>query len=221
MAGESKGSPLPFLNDKKLVYDVYHGGLKIGKSVLIFHGEKKIDGKDVYHITFSTDLRVFKDVEDIYADKDTLLPYRIVRRISQVGRFSIRIKEEYDQEAFTVKIKKQGKLLAREFTIQKESPIQNAILLTYYYRAKPDINESRRLKVNLPTVDFDIGLKGKEVINTPWGKYSTYVFNSIPPKFSFCLSADEKRIPLKIKSFPPLGYSLVLNSIGAVAEQKD
>ena len=218
LAERNKDLSLPFYDGEELICDVYHRGLKIGKSILTFHGEKEIDGRDVYHITFSTNLYLFKDVEDIYADKETLFPFKVVRRISHVGRFPVRIREEYDQKAFKVKIKKQGKLLSREVTIQKEGPIQNAILLPYYYRTKPDITENQRLKVNLPTVNFDVVFKGEEIITTRLGEYSAYVFASIPPRFTFCLSADEKRIPLKIESLTTLGYSLVLNSIGEVAK---
>ena len=42
--------------------------------------------------------------------------------------------------------------------------------------------------------------------------YSVDVFSSEPPKFTFYLSKDEDRVPVKIKSHTALSYSMVLNS---------
>lgn len=203
----------PFLKGERLIYDVNYNNLKIGESVLIFNGEKELNGEKVYHITFSTDLGAFKDVEDIYADKETFLPLKVSRRISQIGRFSYNVNEEYDQENFKVEIHKEGKLLSKEFTIKKDAPISNAILLPYYYRQQPDYCEKKKLEVILPTVNFDVVFKGKETIDTYLGQHSAYSFASIPAKFAFWLSTDKRRIPLKIKSSINPDYSLTIRSI--------
>lgn len=209
---------LPFCKGEYLIYDIYYKRVKIGKSVLIFHGERKIDGKVVYYITFSTHLPAFEDVENIYADRETFLPFRIHRRLKRLGGFPVTITEEYDQETFEVKIKKQGKRpFSKKIIIEKDAPIQNAILLPYYCRTKPVITENQKFKVTLPTADFDMVFKGKETVRTGLGKHPAYVFTSIPSKFTFWLSADKKRLPLKIESYNVCGYALVIRSIGDVA----
>ncbi len=218
-AGEGEDSiSLPFHKGEELIYDIYYKKVKIGESVLIFHGERKIEGKDFYYITFSTKLPGFEDMEDIYADKETFLPFKILRYIRRMGAFCARITEEYDQEAFKVKIEKRGRLpVSKRITIEKDTPIQNAILLPYYYRTKPVMAENQEFKISFPTADFNIIFKGKETIRTVLGKYPAYVFTSIPEKFTFWLSADKKRIPLKIAGHSVGGYALVIRSVKNVA----
>lgn len=202
-----------FLEGERLVYDVYYKKLKIGESVLVFHGEKEMDGIPTYHITFSTTLPGFQDMEDIYAYKETFLPLRVNRSIKRATLFPLKVQEEYDQSAYNVRIKQQGRLLSKEFTIQKDAPIHNTILLPYYYRTKPLIVEGEKIKITLPTADYEIFLEEKKAVTIPSGEYSVYVFKSDPPKFTFWLSTDEKKIPVKVEGHTALGYSLILRSI--------
>jgi len=204
---------LPFKEGESFTYEVRYSGLKIGKSILTFNGEKELNGRKVYHITFFTKIPSLKDTEEIYADKDTFLPIEVHRKIKKKIGFSDNVVEKYDQVNFKVDIKQKSKLRSRNFSIQKDSPVHNAILLAYFYRVKKAFNENERTKIALPTVDFDVMFSGIEAIKTPMGEYRAYVFTSEPPRFRLWLSADEKRIPLKIKNPGTLGYSLVIRSI--------
>ena len=203
---------LPFKKGEKLVYNVYSAGLKTGKSVLTFHGEEELNGEQVYHISFSTETPFFKDYEEIYAQKGTFLPIKINRRIKKIAGLSETIEENYNQSDFSVDITKKGRSSSKTTTIKKDSPIYNAILLTYYCRANPYNEDMAKLKIVLPTLDFYINMSGEETIKTPAGTYSVDVFSSEPPKFTFYLSKDEDRVPVKIKSHTALNYSMVLNS---------
>lgn len=209
---EEEGRPWPFNKGEKLIYSVYCQGLKIGRSVLTFHGEERMEGKDVYHISFLTELPFFEDSEDIYADKRTFLPLRVSRLIRRMGSLTTRIEEEYDQDNFKVKIKKEKIFSSEEFTIKKEGPIHNPILLTYYYRAKPDILKEGKFKIVLPVADFNVELAGRETLTTSLGRFPVYLISSTPPKFTFYLTADEERIPVKIEGHNGLGYSLIIES---------
>lgn len=200
----------PFDEGEELIYDVYFKRLRIGKSVLTFHGEENIDAKDVYHITFYTDLGTYEDIEDIYAYKETFLPLRISRTIKRIGAFPVYIEEEYDQDAFTVKIKKKRYFLSHESTIKKKGPIHNALLLTYLYRIRPVME---RFSVILPMAEFDVIFKGKDIITTRLGRYPAYLFAGNPSNFTFWLSTDKKRFPLKMENHTVMGYTFVLNSI--------
>ncbi len=205
-------SDLPFKKGEKLAYDLYSAGLKTGKSVLVFHGEEELDGEQVYHISFSTESPLFKDYEEIYAEKGTFLPIKINRRIKKIAGLSETIEENYNQSDFSVDITKKGRLSSKTTTIKRESPIYNSILLTYYCRANPYNASMADLKIVLPTFDFHINMSGEETIKTPAGTYNVDVFSSEPPKFTFYLSKDEDRVPVKIKSNTALNYSMVLNS---------
>lgn len=203
---------LPFCKGEQFVYDVYYKKLRIGKSMLTFNGEKKINGRDVYHVTFITRMHGFEDAEDIYADKDTFLPLIVSRRIEKMGSLTTKILEEYDQEAFKIKVTKCSAFLSTEFVIQRDGPIYNAILLPYYYRTKRAFAKDEKFHAILPTTSFDVILRGEEVMTTKLGKISAYVFEGVPSKFTFWLSADEKKIPLKIENHTTWGYTFLINS---------
>jgi len=208
------GAKVSHLTGEQLRYDVYFKGVKVGKSVLTFHDETVYEGKDVYHISLDTTLPfpAFSDKEDIYAEKDTFLPLKVSRRIRRTRLLPETIEEIYDQENFSITITKKGRLLSRRSTVKKKGPIHNAIALPYYYRFQPDITQKKILKISLPTADFEVAFKGKENVTTALGIQPAYVFASVPEKFRFYLSADEKRIPLKIESLTALNYSFVLSS---------
>jgi len=209
---DNKDLALPFKDGERLTYEVRYSGVKVGRSILTFNGEKDLDGKPAYHITFFTKIPSLKDTEEIYADKDTFLPIEVHRKIKKKIGFSDNVIEKYDQEKFKVDISSKSKLRSRSFSIQRGTPIHNAILLSYYYRVKESFDENEIMKVSLPTMDFEVMFKGKETIKTPLGEYESYAFTSDPPKFKLWLSADKKRIPLKIKNPGTLGYSLILKS---------
>jgi hypothetical protein len=210
---EQEISVLPFQTGEKFTYEVRHSGMKIGESVLTFHGEGDLGDKKIYYVTFSTSLPTFKDAEELYADKNSFLPVEVHRSIKKRIGFDDRIMERYDQESFRVDISQKSKLRSKTFSINKASPIHNAILLTYYYRSLKDFIPGERFKIALPTVDFEVIFKGIETIDTPCGEYSAYAFTSEPPRFKLWLSTDERRIPLKIENPGTLGYSLVIEAI--------
>lgn len=209
---EEKASQLPFKPGERLEYEVRYKRLKLGESVLTFHGEKELGDNKVYHITFVTRIPAFKDTEELYAEKDTFLPVEVHRTIKKKLGFGDRIREVYDQENFSVDISQKSKLRSKEFSIQKDSPIQNAILLAYHYRTKKDFSASDRFKIALPTADFEVMFDGIEVIDTPLGEYRAYAFTSEPPRFRLWLSADQRKLPLKIENPSTLGYSLLIKS---------
>ncbi len=204
---------IPFTKGEKLVYDVKYKGVKAGKSTLTFHGEEKFNDQDAYHITFFTRVTAVTDNEELFADKDTFLPIEVNRTIKRFGTFTTRIKEKYDQRQFKVDIRKKSKLRTEEFSIEKDSPIHNAILLTYYCRAKSNFTKGESFKISLPVVDFEVKFKGIETIKTSLGEQEAYVFSGSPTEFKFYLRADDKKIPLRIENPNALGYSLEIKSI--------
>jgi hypothetical protein len=206
-------SALPFSEGEELIYDIYYKRMKLGRSKLKFNGRKNVEDMDLYHITFYTDVPGFEDTEEIYAHKDTFLPFRISRKIKRIGCLPQKIEEVYDQEAFSVTIDDKGNIFTRPQTIQKECPIYNPLLLTYYYRTISREESSRKKSVSLPKTDFDIVPKGREKVSSGLGESMAYVFSGEPSKFTFWLSDDDKKIPMKISGHNVFGYSFVLNSV--------
>lgn len=201
--------PLPFEKGEVLSFKVKIKGLTSGESVLVFHGLEEFEGKKFYHITFMTKTPVLRDTEEIYAFRESFLPAKVLRTVNQIGSFTSRIVEEYDQDKFTVSITKKGKLFTDKRVIRKKGPINNAILLSYYYRLKVKGDYKTPFKVILPTSEFEVLFKAKESVDTPRGKFEAYVFTSLPPKFELCVSAGKARLPLRIQTS---GYALVLGA---------
>ncbi|MEE8317677.1 MAG: hypothetical protein V3S13_02050, partial [Candidatus Omnitrophota bacterium] len=52
--GVGLSSDLPFKKGERFTYEVRCNRLKVGRSTLTFNGEKDLDGRKVYHITFFT-----------------------------------------------------------------------------------------------------------------------------------------------------------------------
>jgi hypothetical protein len=212
VCGKDKAS-LPFKIGERLIYEVRYKNIAIGESILTFHGERKLQDKNVYYVTFSTKVPSFKDEEELYADINTFLPVEVRRKIKKTVGFDDRITEQYDQSNFKVDIKNRSKLRKKNTSIQKSSPLHNSILLTYYYRTIKDFKKGELLNMNLPTISLDVSFHAVEEVGVPLGKFSAYVFTSNPPKFKLWLSQDEKRLPLKIENPGTLGYSLVLKEV--------
>jgi len=203
---------LPFMPGEELKYNVYSKGLKIGRSILTFHGETVLNGTECYHITFLTKIPLFEDKEEIFADKQTFLPIRVERSIRKAIGIRSKVIEEYDQKEFKVVIKQQGALRTKSQTIQKAGPIYNAILLTYYCRLKPEAANNEPFKIMLPTSEYDVQVSGNDIIKTSKGEYPVTVYSSNPSKFTFYLSTNPNRVPIKIESHTALDYTMILNS---------
>ena len=204
---------LPFEEGEQLTYEVSFKQVKLGKSIMTFRGEEDINGEPAYRISFFTKIPSLKDTEELYAAKDTFLPIEVHRKVKKGIGFSDNIIEKYDQENFRVDITSKSRLRTKEFSIEKDSPIHNAILLVYYCRAMESFNKNEPIRINLPTAEFDVLYKGIEAVDTPIGEFQAHSFTSDPPKFKLWLSTDERRIPLKIKNPGTLGYTLVIKAI--------
>ena len=203
---------LPFMPGEELKYNVYSKGLKIGRSILTFHGETVLDGVECYHITFFTKIPFFEDKEEIFADKQTFLPIRVERSIRKAMGIRSKIIEEYDQKEFKVVIKQEGALRTKNQTIQKTGPIYNAILLTYYCRMMPYAAKNTPFNVVLPTSEYNVQISGEDSIEISSQEYPVIVYSSKPNKFTFYLATTDGRVPFKIESHTALDYTMILNS---------
>ena len=202
---------------EKITYHIQLGKLNLGKAVFEHLPNTKLQGKKVNLMTFETRLARFTDLERIYSDPENFLPLRVERYIS-TWPFPEEITEDYDQEKFLLVIKKIKNNKQEELIIKKYSVINNAILLPYYVRDIAKLEVGYNLTAGLPTQEFIIELVGIEEIEVPAGKFMTYHFESRPKKFEIWVSADERRIPVKINGLSGLrglGYTLVMQEYSA------
>jgi hypothetical protein len=192
-----------------IVYDVKAGPVPLGRAVFHEVSEAEIQKAPVYFITFETRVTKFYDLEKIYCDRTSFLPLKIERDVRQWPSRE-NITEEYDQKNFTLTISKKKGSRKEKTTIQKKGPIHNAILLPYYVRRIPDLDIGWTMEARLPTRDLAVTLVSIEDVRVPAGTFKAYHFESTPKQFEIWITADERRIPVKIVGSGIFGYSMLM-----------
>lgn len=216
-ASTAKKPEFPELIGEKIVYDVKLGEINLGKARFNHLAKVQFNGRMVNLITFETKLARFRDMEKIYSDPETFLPLKVERDIS-VWPKAEKITEDYDQKNFMLTITKiQGKK-QEQILFKRDGSIHNAILLPYYVRRTAKLEPGWILKVNLPTQQFEIKLVRMEDLKTPAGTFKSYYFQSTPRRFEIWISADERRIPLKIKGSGGIGYIMVMREYSLASQ---
>jgi acyl-CoA synthetase (AMP-forming)/AMP-acid ligase II len=194
---------------EKIIYDVKLGRLYLGQSRFTSLQEVEINGRKLSAMLLETKLTRFSDTEKIYSDPQTLFPVMVERNILNWFRGE-KITEVYDQDNFTVTIVKNKGKNQQKMVIKKNEPIHNAVLLPYYIRRIPVLETGQIIIANLPTRRLEIKLVSQEEIKVPAGIFQAYHFSSTPKQIDIWISADERRIPVKIEGAGLLGYSVVM-----------
>lgn len=175
----------------------------LGRSEYTNLGTTDVKGVKLNLITLNSKILFIDIAENIYSYPESLLPYKTERTTSGFLSKEYRT-EEYDQENFSVVIKKfKGKKLVKQQIIKTDRPIQNVNLLLFYLRTNPDlkigwhfttkvVNELKLLEVELTLLSID-------EITVPAGTFQAYHFKSVPDNFEIWIDKNNPRIPLKIK----------------------
>ena len=195
---------------EKMTYDVRLGSIRLGRSTFSHMPSVALNGKMLIVMVFETNLARFKDIETIYSDPQTLLPVKVEREV--LNWFTReKITEDYNQRDFTVTINKKKGSKTETLLIKKDSPIQNAILLPQSIRRSAKLDANETLVANLPGSRYEIKLASVEEIKVPAGTFKAYHFKSTPSQIDIWISADERKIPVKIQSNNvAFGYIMVL-----------
>jgi hypothetical protein len=193
----------------------------VGKSEYSDLGVVDLNGRKVNLVIFKTRALSVVDTEKIYSDPESSLPIRIERTISKLFGKEY-ITEDYDQKNFTVVMRKfHGAKLIQEKTVKANGPIQNAILLPFYLRKRPDLKIGWQFTARVPH-EFKCELTSIDEIKVPAGKFQAYHFKSKPDKFEIWINKNAPRVPLKIKGKGIFGYTLLMKKYegGQSAEKK-
>ncbi len=178
---------LSFGKDETIFYRVQWKGIRVGSAKLIFGDE----------IILQTNALNFKDIEKIKKDAE-YYPLEVKRDIRIFGR-SIQILEKYDQEKKKIEIFKKTSGKISKQIINSDAKIHHPILLIYYCRQQK-LQLGKSWMINLPlSGKYEMRVTKLERIKTPLGKYLAYCIESFPAKIKLWISADEKRLPLKIE----------------------
>jgi len=194
---------------EKISYDVRVGNFKIGKAEFNHQAKVSLDDRAANLITFNTRVARFNDMEKIYSDAETFLPMKVERDIRSWPNYE-KITEYYDQKSFTLRITKVRGKKNEDLFLKKGNVIHNAILLPFFVRQIEKLEPGWAMEANLPTQKFEIKLDNIEEIAVPAGRFKSFHFLSEPDRFEIWISADERRIPIKIKGSSGFGYTLVM-----------
>lgn len=206
----------------------YSGWLKAGEATLKIN-EKQLNGKPVYHVvgkgkTTGLINAVFKvrDRYESYFDRETGTPYKFIRKIDEGGHTKdIEIDFDHAEQVAVVNNKKHKKIQ----TFETEKDVQDMVSMYYYLRNNIDVSKLRRGDEIMTTMFFDeenYGFKlkylGKETIDVDVNgtevkvktlKFRPYVMAGRVFKeeesLTLWVSADQNRIPLKIKADLAIG----------------
>lgn len=197
----------------------YSNWLKAGNATLSVN-ETTYKGKPVYHVVgkgWTTGaIKWFfkvKDRYESYFDKTTGLPYKSIRQIDEGGHTKdIEIEfNQYNKTALVVNNKHKT-----EKTFATEKDVQDMVSAFYYLRNNYDTNtikEGEVVSLNMffddENYNFKLKFLGKETIDTNFGKVKTLRFRPYvmagrvfkeEESLTLWVSADENKIPLKIKA---------------------
>lgn len=201
---------------EELVYDVKMGSIRLGSAVFRRLPSEMVGGMRLQVMSFETDLARFKDTELIYSDPETFLPVRVERDIRNwLSRE--KITEYYDQQAHTLTVVKHKGTREEKVVLEKDGAIQHPILLPHYVRGLPKLEVGERFQVTLPKRAFSIAITAIEDVVVPVGDFKAYRFESTPRQIAIWISADEKRLPLKIQGVGVFNYVFVLKGYRAPA----
>ncbi|MBU1125303.1 MAG: DUF3108 domain-containing protein [Candidatus Omnitrophica bacterium] len=194
---------------ERITYDIRMGAMKLGSAE--YHQEESVEikGKKAEVIIFQTRTATFKDTETIYSDPETFLPLKIERDITKLLSQES-ITEIYDHKECKVVITKRVGKREETIVIQKDAPLQNALLLPFILRNTMKLSRHTRFTVTLPKASFQLTLQGLKDVRLPTGRCRALYFTSNPRQFEIWISADRRRIPLKIKGFGKIGYTFLL-----------
>jgi hypothetical protein len=182
----------------------------LGRAEYADLGLVDLNGIKVNLLMFRTKVLFVEDIQKIYSDPESLLPYKIDRTISKFWGKEHTI-EEYDQKNFTVVIREvKGVKSVNERTIKANGPIQCPVLFSLYLSRYPGLQIGRDFTARIPD-EVKFRLLSIDKIIVPAGRFQAYHFKSIPDKFEIWINKDVPRVPLKIKGKGGLDFALVMN----------
>ncbi len=188
-----------------ITYDIKPMG--IGSCEYQDFGPIEYHGKKANLIIFNTNVAGFKDKEVIISEAGTYLPILVKREIS-IWLHNESITEEYFPRENSFKLTKfEGGKKTEEYFVKGKNPIQNAILIPFSLRGISGLKIGSTFNVTLPA-EYTVKLTSIEEITVPAGKFKAFYFTSTPAKFEIWISADDPKVPVKIKGLGGIPYTL-------------
>lgn len=207
-----------FKDGEFLKFRIYYGLINAGFATLEIQ-KNSFEGKPEYHVIgdgYTTGMVNFlfpvKDEYRTYFNPETIEPRRFIRNVNEGGY-------KKNKEIFFDIPNKKAQVFnyknnwEKTFSITKD--VQDMVSSVYYLRSL-DFNKLKEGDIITLNVFFDdennkikLVFKGREVINTKWGKVNSVIFNPMvqtgrvfrnEESVTLWMSDDQNKIPLKIKA---------------------
>lgn len=198
---------------EKLTFDLKYGFVTAGISVMQVEDIRKIFGRDTYHITFSVNsvpsfdwIYKVRDRYETYLDVKGIFPWRFEQHIRE-GSFSRDLSAFFDQ--------KHGKAKTTQGTYDIPKYV-NDIVSAFYLARTFDYSKMKKGDlVHLfnfykdKAYGLDIKFLGREVIDTPAGKFNSIIVEPVIKEGGLFksegsiyvwLSDDQVKIPVRVKT---------------------
>jgi len=195
------------LEGEVITFGIYSTGIfKVGSGRLAYlgmsgTGEGAASDRSERHQTVDFTVSSFSvnDHERIMGTRDFVSPVRVIRDVRVFGKDE-HIVEHYTDEGHRVTIRKrveEEEPVETEITSPK--PLGNVLLLIYRLRCDPELAVGTSYDITLPTTAFKLTVKDIRPLKVPLGRFDAFYIESEPKKYRIWLSADKRRLPLRIQ----------------------
>ncbi|MFA5039308.1 MAG: DUF3108 domain-containing protein [Candidatus Omnitrophota bacterium] len=194
-----------FPSGENIKFGVYSRFLKVGSGELAYEGQTGEGEQALQHVRLRVDSFSVKDAEDVYGSMDFLFPVKAERKIRLFGRDE-EITETYasDHKSVTIRKTTPGEE-EKEWSIESPEPLQNVLLMVYRLRNDAELAVGKEYPIVLPTQKFLLKVKEITSLKVPLGTFEAFYIESTPSKYKIWISADDKRIPLRIQGLISFG----------------
>ena len=198
---------------EKLTFDLKYGFVTAGISIMQIRDIRKIFGRDTYHITFEVNsvpsfdwIYKVRDRYETYLDTSGIFPWRFEQHLRE-GSYSRDFSAFFDQR------NGKAKTTGGTYDIPK---YVNDIVAAFYLARTFDYSKMQKGKITHlknfykdKYYDLDIKYIGKEIIDTPAGKFNTIVVEPIIKEGGLFksegsiyvwMSDDQLKIPVRVKT---------------------
>lgn len=185
-------------------FGVYSNIINVGSGKLVYLGSAGKEPRQMQRVRLEVNALSVKDKEDIYGSRDFSYPVKVERDIVLFGRHE-KILEKYSQENKKLDITKTSAEGVKSWSITSKEPFENVVLMIYNLRNSKDFRIGKEYKINLPTQKFSLIVRKKTTLKVPLGKFEVFYIESKPAKYKIWVSADQKRLPLRIQGLISFG----------------
>lgn len=200
-------------------FRVHYGFVTAGYASLKVD-EKKLNGKDVYHVQGEGKTvglsKLFFKVEDYYQsyiDKEKDIPHRFIRKMDE-GGYTKDIQIDFNHSTGMALVHNKEKQIKDAVTFPKDA--QDMVSAFYYLRNNLDVSnikEGATVDMNMffdkESYKFRLKFLGKEILKTEFGNVATLKFRPYveagrvfkeKESLTVWVSDDNNKIPLLIKA---------------------